>query len=323
MRRPTTLNDLDPLTAAGRIGDYLQPQSSGDWSIEAFTVDADAALTDRLRAFGDGGGRFTPEGSYLKLANADGVMMSNTPDELADHQPFMEAAHGRVLVHGLGLSCVVSGLLANERVTHIDVVELSTDVIAMVGPCFIGEDRVTIHQGDALNYPWPDNARWDFVWHDIWQTINCDNLTDEDAEGVSYEALLRRFAPLATHQAAWGLDMALLMQAAYDLADERAAEWGERWRKATPDERREILIDWHAQASPILSAIGGERSMEQRREGVRWMLSQQEDNPEQYERDEARFIIDAPPLIPEVRDQLPALTAAYYARLGVTPIEEA
>lgn len=317
MRRPQTLNDLDPLDAAGRVGDYLTPQEHGGWRIKGFTVDAEAAMVDRLRSFGDGGGRFTPEGSYLMLANEDGVMMSNTPDELTDHASFMEVAEGRVLVHGLGLGCVVSGLLANDKVDHIDVVELSEDVIAMVGPGYEDEPRVTIHHGNALTYEWPSDARWDYAWHDIWQTISCDNLNSDSAEnGVGYDALLTRFASIVTYQGAWALDTSLIMEAAYELADERAEEWAERWRRADPAGRRELMIDWYAQQNPITRALGGEGSEATRRQSAEWLLSQ-EDDDERYQRDEAKFLIDAPPLVPEVRDQLPARLATYYASLDL------
>lgn len=317
MLRSKTLDALDPLTAAARVGDYLTPQSNGDWTISGFTVDEEAATVDRLRAFGDGGGRFTPEGSYLSLHNENGVMMSNTPDELNDHAAFMEAASGRVLVHGLGLSCVVSGLLANEQVTHIDVVELSEEVIAMVGPCFDDEPRVAIHHGDALTYEWPDDARWDYAWHDIWQTINNDNLTSEKAEnGVGYDALLRRFAPLATYQGAWALEQSLLVDAAYDLADERAGEWAQRWRDAADrDGRRRILIDWYSQQNPITRALGGEPD-ESRRQVAEFLVSQELDaRPERLDREEAAFYIDAAPLLPEIQHMAPALMATYYASL--------
>ena len=317
-RRPKTLNDLDTLTASGRVGDYLVPQEAGEWSIRPFHVDESAATVDRLRAFGDGGGRFTPEGHYLMLRNGRGVMMSNTPDELTDHAAFMEAAEGRVLVTGLGLSCVVSGLLANDKVTHIDVVELSEDVIKMVGPSFDDEPRVTIHQGDAFTYEWPADARWDFAWHDIWQTISSDNLVtgDHNCACVGYDQMLQRYAPHVTkHQGAWGLDTSLLMEAAQDLATEQADDWAHRWRVADENGRREILIDWFMQVNPVMKALGGEPT-QQRREVAEWML-EQENWRERVKKPEASFYVEAPPLVAEVRDKLPGLMYAYFGSLDL------
>lgn len=311
--RAQTLNDLDPLIAAGLVGTYLTPQTDGDWSIKPFTVSENDATIDRLRSLGDGGGRFTPAGDYLSLSNADGVMMSNTPDEQNDHRLFMELAAGRVLVSGLGLSCVVSGLLANDEVRHIDVIEKSEAVIRMVGPAFAAEPRVTIHHGDALTYEWPDDASWTFAWHDIWQTIAPNNLiAAEDADCPGYDQMLLRYAPLATYQGAWALDTSLLMQAAEALADERAEEWAARWRQTDEAGRREVLIDWHRLGNPVLDALGGGPT----REAAEFMV-EQTNWREQVKRDNMRFFIDAPPLIAEVRPQLAELLTNYYAGLGL------
>src|SRR6185295_15069938 len=47
------------------------------------------------------------------------VVMEDTPFELQTHLGFVMHARGRVLVTGLGLGCVIRGLLANPSVEHI------------------------------------------------------------------------------------------------------------------------------------------------------------------------------------------------------------
>jgi hypothetical protein len=49
------------------------------------------------------------------------VVMEDSPRELRRHLPIWMHAHGRVLVTGLGLGCVVRGLLASPHVEYIDV----------------------------------------------------------------------------------------------------------------------------------------------------------------------------------------------------------
>ncbi len=102
----------------------------------------------------------------MHLAGGGQVVMEDSPSELYRHMPIWLAAKGRVLNTGLGLGCVVRGLLANPDVEHIDVVEIDAGIIKAVGPEFKNNPRVTIHHADALKFSLPI-MRWDYVWHDI------------------------------------------------------------------------------------------------------------------------------------------------------------
>lgn len=96
------------------------------------------------------------------------IVMEDSRRELSQHLPIWLAARGRVLVTGLGLGCVVRGLLANPAVTHVDVVEIDEDILTVTGAEFLREPRVKIHHGDALTFKWSPIDRWDFAWHDLW-----------------------------------------------------------------------------------------------------------------------------------------------------------
>ena len=153
----------------------------------------------------------TPPGEYICLRVLyDDVwwpVMMDTPAEYADHADLFEHARGRVLLHGLGLGCAVSALLADPAVDHIDVVEANADVIALVGPYYRGYP-VTIHHASCVEKTWPDDARWNYVWHDIWTEVAVDNLDDETAEhGISYGRLAQLFADRADRQGAWAFDL--------------------------------------------------------------------------------------------------------------------
>jgi hypothetical protein len=111
--------------------------------------------------------RMTPATLHTEYGD---VVMEDSDEELRRHLPIWMAARGDVLVSGLGLGCVVRGLLANPRVNNIDVVELDPVILAVVGAEFEGNPRVRLHRGDALTYPWNWRAgdSWDFAWHDVW-----------------------------------------------------------------------------------------------------------------------------------------------------------
>ena len=168
---------------------------------------------DALRAAEQGhdGLSVIPPGEYICLRVLyDGQfwpVMMDTPAEYADHADLFAHARGRVLLHGLGLGCAVSALLADPDVEHIDVVEANADVIALVGPYYRGYP-VTIHHASCVDKVWPDDARWNYVWHDIWTEVAVENLDDETAEhGISYGRLAELFADRADRQGAWAFDL--------------------------------------------------------------------------------------------------------------------
>jgi hypothetical protein len=172
--------------------------SAGRWRVERFTVSEEAASIERMRAMFSGG-RGVPAGDYTRLMRGGQLVMSDTPDEIRDHRsPVREAKDrgGRVLIHGLGLGLVLRQMLALPNVTQVDVVEQSEDVIALVGPIYAGDPRVTIHHADAYEMRWPKGARWSVAWHDIWDDICADNL-----EGMT--KLHRRFARRVDWQGSW------------------------------------------------------------------------------------------------------------------------
>ncbi|MDD5301533.1 MAG: hypothetical protein PHS14_00375 [Elusimicrobia bacterium] len=143
--------------------------------------------------------RMTPATLHTEFGD---VVMEDSAEELRRHLPIWMAARGRVLVSGLGLGCVVRGLLANQRVDRIDVVEIDRHILDVVGPEFRHQRRVRLHHGDALTYPWDWRAgdSWDYAWHDIWT---------EEGNGVPlhrlHMELLARYNDHVGRQGAWAL----------------------------------------------------------------------------------------------------------------------
>lgn len=106
------------------------------------------------------------------------LWMANTPMERRTNQEFQDAAHGDVLIFGLGIGMIIPDLLSNKRVRSITIVELEQEIIDFVGQHF-QHPRITIIQGDARSYT--GTRSFDTVYYDIWPELCVDNL-DEMAQ---------------------------------------------------------------------------------------------------------------------------------------------
>lgn len=177
---------------AARVPDTVQPQKFGLWTIQRIDVPwledqtkvgwSDYTLLRRL--------------SYRSL-HRDGpgeVVMEDSQVELRKHLPIWLSARGRVLVTGLGLGCVVRGLLASPFVEHIDVIEIDRGILSVIGAEFASEQRVALHHGDALTLKIP--GEWDYAWHDLWTD------GDEHLQRLHVK-LFARFRKQCRHQGAW------------------------------------------------------------------------------------------------------------------------
>ena len=156
---------------------------SGLWEVKRFTVSKDEAKRDafysRLAAIQGRSYRPVPAGSYTRLARRGCIVMTDTPSELRDlREPARRAVGGRVLVNGLGLGIVLQAVLEEPAVEHLTVVEASDDVITLVAPHWVERygGRLTVVHADAFKWRPPRGARYDVVWHDIWDNVTTDNL---------------------------------------------------------------------------------------------------------------------------------------------------
>jgi len=152
--------------------DFIPDGKSGNWSVSTYTVKED----DIYRQFFNElkYGRSVPPGTYRKLLHFNDIVMSNTPNELGDHQLFVAMATGHVLINGLGLGCCLTEVLLKKEVTKVTVVEKSQDVVNLVWPYF-KDPRLELVIEDAFNYQPPKGVKYGAVWHDIWPTICGDN----------------------------------------------------------------------------------------------------------------------------------------------------
>jgi hypothetical protein len=203
-----TRREIEQLIRACRVPDSVPEQRKGLWEIRRYGWPSDedlpnawnnALLKMRMREAG-----IEPFTGYTALLrdtlatlNKDRgeVVMEDTPRELRKHLPILLQARGNVLITGLGLGCVVRGLLTKPEVKRIDVVEIDDDVIEMVWPEFTVDHRVNLFYDDALTIQIAKHAHWDFAWHDVWY--------ETEPLATIHMQLLQRFDSYVDHQGAW------------------------------------------------------------------------------------------------------------------------
>lgn len=148
----------------------------GSWSVRRFSVSDRESKMTQFQAMQHGRGH-VPPGTYTELRHERrGVIMSDTPDEMRDHQEFVWRAAGNILINGLGLGMALASILKKPEVKGVTIIEVDRDVIALVGPSFAGDRRVAIINADAFLWQPPKGEQYNVVWHDIWDNICGDNL---------------------------------------------------------------------------------------------------------------------------------------------------
>lgn len=186
-----------------RLGQCSVPDGkSGDWTVSTFELtEKDVALDNLSFTFAGQGWMCCRAGVYRKLTcKGRGVIMSNTPMEVRTNYDAYRLATGRVLINGLGLGMLLEGILSKPDVTYVRVIEFEEDVIKLVGPTYLKDKRVEIIHADAYFYSPAKGEKFDYVWHDIWDTINGENLP-------LMAKLTRRYGRRAEKQGVWSRDM--------------------------------------------------------------------------------------------------------------------
>lgn len=170
----------------------------GNWRVERFEVNKREADFSRLRAVINGRPRETViEGTYTRLVHKSrGVVMSDTQAEMSDHSYAVLMAKGECLINGLGLGMVLGAILKKPEVTRVTVIESERDVIALVAPTYTKDERVSIVHADAYGWKPPRGVRYDWVWHDVWDTVCADNLPE-------MTKLKRKYARRTNWQGCW------------------------------------------------------------------------------------------------------------------------
>lgn len=180
----------------------------GEWVIEEFEISEAEAKLNNMRCMWNRQRMFMVDpGRYKRLSHRRrGTVMSNTSMEISSNRQALREAHGHVLINGLGMGMLLEAILKKPEVVSVRVIEADADVIALVGPHFSNDPRVTIVHADAFDYQPARGERFDFVWHDIWDDITSDNLEP-------MTRLVRKYARRAAKQGVWSRDIIRALRA--------------------------------------------------------------------------------------------------------------
>jgi len=197
----------DEMTLKDRIlrackADSIPEGESGLWSVNKFVAETDI---QGLRGDKE---ELLPAGNYTYLRrlttgtmhrNPPGeIVMEDTDVELLKHMNFMLKVYGRVLVTGLGLGCVVRGLLMNPAVESVVCIERSANVLKLVRD-YMPKERLTVIHADALEWTKSNSEHFDCAYHDLWT----DREAGEPHLQVWHGKLLKYCRNIAKLQGAW------------------------------------------------------------------------------------------------------------------------
>ena len=116
-------------------------------------------------------GFFKEKFSYLALCQGNNIWMSLNPNEIETMKPFIEKAHGNVLVLGLGMGYVPFMMANKDNVKHITIIEKDRNIISLFNrllfPSFPHKEKITIIPDDAIRYH-ANNKKYDYIFADLW-----------------------------------------------------------------------------------------------------------------------------------------------------------
>lgn len=188
----------------------------------------EAALASMRFSIGGGRGYIKAGETYCQLFVGNCLWMSDTSDERRDHWAPVHHAKGQVLIAGLGLGMVALACALKPDVDKVTVIEINTDVTALVLPYLrdalrkAGQDpdKLVIIEADIYTWKPPKGQMYDCIWFDVWENVCTDNL-----EGLG--KLNRRFARrTAGYRGSW-VEQELRYQQRREKREE--AQFG-RWR---------------------------------------------------------------------------------------------
>lgn len=189
------------LLSAARA-DSIPPGTSGLWSVQKlhYPSSIEARHLGKIKTIpaGDYTWLGRPTMATLHQESGEGVM-HDTPEELRTHLDFMMRARGNVLITGLGLGCVVRGILAKRDVRRVVVIERDRHVMRLVAPYMPKDSRLEIIEAEAVTWCKQSKEPFDWAWHDLWTDIDAG----EPHLAIIHQQLLIACAAKVGFQGAW------------------------------------------------------------------------------------------------------------------------
>ena len=119
-------------------------------------------------------GYFDKKFNYLALLKNNEIWMSLNPNEIKTMEPYIAKAKGDVLVLGLGMGYVAFMMANKKDVKSVTIIEKDPNVINifnnLLWPSFKNKEKIRIINDDALNYLKQKQARYDYIFADLWHS---------------------------------------------------------------------------------------------------------------------------------------------------------
>lgn len=153
----------------------IQPARMGEFVIEHFELTQEKVVFEQVLRPGIYT-RFLEPGRYVRLAKGGEIMMTDTGYERFSNLAVVKAAHGNVLIAGLGIGMILLPILNKPDVESVVVVEKERDVCNLVLPQlqeyldFAVFRKLHVEVADIFAYR--TEMTWDTVYFDIWNTID-------------------------------------------------------------------------------------------------------------------------------------------------------
>ena len=181
-KRLKTLSFADQFRQLEMAG-YIPQKRVGNFEVTHHTVSKHEETITRIQAM-QHPCDITRAGTKLCVLSSDGnkwdPVMSDAEMEKTENLSFVLNARGHILIGGLGLGMIVVAILKFKpnEVASITVIEKEQDIIKLILPHLKKLDaphKITVVHGDIFQFTPPQNAKYDTIWFDIWNTICGDN----------------------------------------------------------------------------------------------------------------------------------------------------
>ena len=116
--------------------------------------------------------------SYLTNKNYSVLIMNDGPSEFEEHIWLFNRLKGHILIGGLGISMIHKPLLESDEVESVTIIEKSQEVINLVWPHCLKDDRFSIVHADINDFIPSEDDYWDVVWLDTWMNTDGESLPE-------------------------------------------------------------------------------------------------------------------------------------------------
>jgi len=170
----------------------------GDFTIKRKTIPEDPMLAARMKR----DGRNYVPGTYTYLFRNNTLVMSDTPDEKKDHRLAVKNTEGNCLIAGLGIGMVLNAIALKPEVLHIDVVEVSQEVIDLVSDHYnqLYPGKISFHCASIFDWNPVKGVEYNMAWYDIWDNFDTNNLSE-------MTKLHRKFGKKVEWQGSWSKEL--------------------------------------------------------------------------------------------------------------------